>query len=110
MVPRFELCHRCQELFKPCRAQSCNQPSRRVHFPPWLCWDISVTLVGSKKQHWSVKISVKLLKQELLKHPAPVFTPQLNTFISSITGVFFLRAAPGGALCISRCCQGGDEQ
>lgn len=32
-----------QEQFKPCRAQSsgCSQPSRRVHFPPWPCWDIS---------------------------------------------------------------------
>lgn len=84
------------ELIKPCRVQSssCSQPSRRVHFPPWLCWDISGDPGG---QHWSVKISMKLLKQELLKHPAPVSTPQLNAFITCIICVFFLRAAPKAA-------------
>lgn len=70
--------------------------------------------MGSTRQHCSVQIPVKLLlKEELLKPPAPALTPQLSTFISSITGVFFLRAAPraapGGALLHLKLLPGGDE-
>lgn len=94
-----------------CPSVNCAQPSRRVHSLPGWAGIFQVTVVGSKRQHWSVKISVRLLKQELLKHPAqfslPSWThsssaPSLVCFCSGLLpkqlleGLFASQGAAGG--------------
>lgn len=73
MFPRLELCQPWGstghwELSQPCRAQNCTPTPGGLISLPGCAGIVQVTLVGSKRQHWGVKISLKLLlKQELLK-------------------------------------------